>query len=324
LRHRKDLEHALYGGKSVGLEEAQAHGGSHDLSDERCMIKRLRQLGLKQFDIQTRFAELERERRLLHEQVRNEFHRRVDQLREDRIEVVGRFLTTMEGGEYFRNTKDSKYPGCTLDEAKARITEELVHDAKKSNQRAAAEELEPQFLQAERDFHTKCRVLVDALTDIEDRAAPNVKTLLAQPEGGLLLRTTGFVLGLAAQARAWMAGGTPKEKVDGSDGVRNGDAAAVATAAVAAAEKDAATAAETLQETRGANGDYAAGAGTNVTVADPRLHRRPQPHMVIPSHIVSNKTTPEYSNRSLQQRETGGNAATRLSEDQVQRNCGQQ
>merc|ERR1712232_516162 len=109
----KELDHVLHGDQPefpwLGLDESMLDA-SHDASDERTMVKRLRQLGLKQFDIQTRFAELERERRLLHERVKIEFHRRVDELKDDRRARVARFLTTMEGGEYIRTRKD-RYPG---------------------------------------------------------------------------------------------------------------------------------------------------------------------------------------------------------------------
>lgn len=210
VQEAKRIEECTFRPNLIASSELQKYPNQSlavSMSEERGMVMRLRQLGRKQFSIQARFAELERERRLSRDKVKAEFARRMDELHLERNQQAAQFLSRNEGRVFLNMREDELVSqGLGKEAARKQAYGEVVRDMNQKHQRLAAEELEPQFRQAERDFQTKSRVLVEALNNIEARGESTVQALQALSEGELLLRSTGFAVGLAAQALEWFIG----------------------------------------------------------------------------------------------------------------------
>eukprot|EP00927_Polykrikos_kofoidii_P048075 TRINITY_DN42300_c0_g1_i1.p1 TRINITY_DN42300_c0_g1~~TRINITY_DN42300_c0_g1_i1.p1 ORF type:complete len:887 (+),score=129.66 TRINITY_DN42300_c0_g1_i1:374-2662(+) len=180
-----------------------------DRALERETEQRLRQLAHKQLDLRARLAQLERDRRWAHDRIKEDFAHRVSTLQAEQHQQVGHFLAGAEGRAYLKDQEDHLVTNGNMSREAARrqVFDELMQDAKNTNERLVEEELEPQFRQIKRDFQIKSRVLVQALADIEARARPILETLQGMTEGGLLLGSSGFTMGLAAQVSADIATG---------------------------------------------------------------------------------------------------------------------
>eukprot|EP00928_Gymnodinium_smaydae_P031333 TRINITY_DN23029_c0_g2_i1.p1 TRINITY_DN23029_c0_g2~~TRINITY_DN23029_c0_g2_i1.p1 ORF type:complete len:777 (-),score=116.40 TRINITY_DN23029_c0_g2_i1:324-2654(-) len=169
---------------------------------ENDSFQTLRQLAHKQSTIRGRLEHLEREWRLAHERVEEAFSKRVMELQEERKAQVSIFLGSEEGLEYLKDQEAhlTSQPGVTSEDARQQVFDELMQDAAAHNSKIVQNELEPQYRQVERDFQTKIRVSVHALDDIEDRAQRALRALKTLPDFPDMLKCSGFVEGLAAEA----------------------------------------------------------------------------------------------------------------------------
>jgi len=172
--------------------------------DERDVERRLRQLAHKQMDVRARLLQLERERRHTSDRLHSEHQARCEVLLKERRQQVADFLTGEEGLEYLTAQQDklTRDGQMSRECARYQVFDELMQDAKAHSEVKVREELHPQLVQMEREFKSRCKVLVQSLEDIEARAAPSLKLLPSLQEGSLVLSSSGFVPGLAAEAAA--------------------------------------------------------------------------------------------------------------------------
>eukprot|EP00928_Gymnodinium_smaydae_P013564 TRINITY_DN14941_c0_g3_i1.p1 TRINITY_DN14941_c0_g3~~TRINITY_DN14941_c0_g3_i1.p1 ORF type:complete len:832 (-),score=87.79 TRINITY_DN14941_c0_g3_i1:202-2649(-) len=204
LKEERELQECTF--KPVTHAGRRYSMSSTSAPDDRCqneeLVQRLRHLAQKQSSIKSRLEHLEREWRLAHGRLEEAFGKRVMELQKERQSQVKSFLMTAEGLEYLKDNEAllASQAGMSPEDARQQVFDELMQDASTHNKRTLWDEMEPQYRQLERDYQAKSRVLVQSLDDIETRARPTLEAVRSRPEGDDLVRNSGFVIGLAAEA----------------------------------------------------------------------------------------------------------------------------